>query len=132
MKKRLVLSALAMLLVAGATLWATNDRDKPRTEPAQAAVAPPAPPQGGGGGAPGGPPGAGGPGAFPQPPGGAGFGGQPPGAGGGFPGGGAGGFKGGAKIDYKELIPTLISALEDDDGDVRKAVAQTLAHIGQP
>ncbi|MBI1913584.1 MAG: HEAT repeat domain-containing protein [Planctomycetes bacterium] len=134
MKKRLVLSALAVVLVAGATLWATNDRDRPRTEPARAALAPPALPPGGGG-APGGLPGGGGPGAapggFPQPPGGGGFGGQPPG-GGGFAGGAPGGFQGGAKIDYKEVVPTLIAALEDDDGEVRKAVALTLARIGQP
>ncbi len=131
MKKRLVLSALAVLLVAGATLWATNDRDRPRTEPVPSAFAPPAPPQGGG--APGGPPGGGpgaAPGGLPQPGGGAGFGGQPPGGGG--IGGVPGGFQGGTKIDYKEVVPTLIGALDDDDGDVRKAVALTLARIGQP
>jgi len=39
---------------------------------------------------------------------------------------------GGQRIDYKEVLPTLIASLDDDDGDVRKAIAVTLARIGQP
>src|SRR5262245_60636429 len=121
MKKRLLLPAFAIVLVAGATLWAINDRDKPGAAPPRPGVGPPAAPPGGG------PPGGvGAPGL--QPPGGAGFGGQPPGGFGGQP---PGGF-GGQKIDYKEVLPTLIASLDDDDGDVRKAIAVTLARIGQP
>src|SRR5258708_83893 len=128
MKKRLVLSALALGLVVSASVWAVNDRDRTRAEPARAAEAPPAVGEGGGGGAPGAPPGGGGgapglpgaPGGF-QPGGGGGFGGQPP-----------GGFQGGSRIDFKEVVPALIAALDDDDGEVRKAVALTLARVGQP
>jgi len=137
MKKHLLLPVLAILLVAGATAWAVSDRDPTVArdkgpvrvdglDTPPPGIGPPRPPGGApmpGGGLqpPGGPPPGGG---GPQPP--MGFGGgapgQPP-----FPPGG-----GGSKIDYKELIPTLIAALDDDDGDVRKAVAVTLTRIGQP
>src|SRR5262249_9667221 len=137
MKKHLLLPVLAILLVAGATAWAVSDRDPTVArdkgpvrvdglDTPPPGIGPPRPPGGApmpGGGLqpPGGPPPGGG---GPRPP--MGFGGgapgQPP-----FPPGG-----GGTKIDYKELIPTLIAALDDDDGDVRKAVAVTLTRIGQP
>ena len=103
MTKHLTLASL-VLLAASATLWALN-------EPI------PAPPA---------PPGAGGPGQPPQGfPGGApGF--QPPG--GGFP----PGFQPPGRADHKEMIPTLITALGDEDPDVRRNVAHALAHIGRP
>jgi HEAT repeats len=74
-----------------------------------------------------------------QPPPGAGAPALPPGAA--FPGqrGGLPGQFPGAQPpvtqpqpDYREIIPTLMAALADDDGDVRQSVAYTLARIGQP
>jgi hypothetical protein len=56
--------------------------------------------------------------------------GQPPGGFAGVMGQPPGGFAG-RRPDYKETVPALISALSDDDGDVRKSVAAALAHIGE-
>jgi hypothetical protein len=110
-----------LLLAAGATVWALNDPNQPPT-PTPRGVGQPAqppgggqPPQGFGGGAPGG------------------FPGQPPM---GFAGGGPGfqppGFPPGGQANYKEMIPTLLGALADEDADVRRNVAHALAHIGRP
>ncbi len=108
MMKRFVPLALGLLLVAGAAARAVADQDAPPPV-ATPPPLPPAPP-GGGPGFPGGPPG------FPP--------GGPPGAPG-FPGAPA-------RTDYKELVPVLVDALNDDDGDVRRYAAHTLTRIGRP
>ena len=118
MTKHLTLASL-VLLAGGATLWALNDaNDKPQAPPGVGLPAQPPgaaqAPKGFQGGAPGGFPG--------QPPMGIGGGGP------GFP----PGFQQPGRTDYKEMIPALITALGDEDADVRRNVAHALAHIGRP
>src|SRR5262249_39547199 len=103
MKNCLAFASLAVLLAAGASPVAPDDRDKPPAPTTR--LGPPTPP----------------PGTDAAPP-----GLQPPG---GFP--GQRGFRPGG-TDYKHLIPVLLEPLTDEDADVRQHVVHTLARIGQP